>query len=284
MENPETVLLEDEHAERLTLLQAAKDLGFVFWLFTAFIGAPSIVSLMQTVFIDFQLSSLFQWVVDGYRQLLGVIASVLNPVANVLLNSFNGLLNLELTLQDHWQPLFVVLTLFISANTRSLWDDGYKKPAIVFVATMAVFTLLGAWIAGLIQPDAVWWLQGLAAGMPVLCLFMGMTLAYAISFFAFGFSQPYRKPLWSYVRRGFGLGASAFVLGAALSLSNLIQGHAGLLVLFSGLFFYGLYWVREGFRDKDIPEVRFGLRVVGGFLFAIIVTGIDFSLSMLAYL
>ena len=284
MDDLKTVLLEDDGAQRLTLLQAVKDLGFVFWLFTALVGAPSIVSLMQTVFLDFQLSSLVQWVIDGYRQLLGVIAGALNPLANLVLGAFNGLLSVELKLQDHWQPLFIVLSLFISANTRSLWDDGYKKPAIVFVATMAVFTLIGTWIAGVIQPDAAWWRQGIAAGAPVLCLFLGLTLAYAIASVAFDFTQPYRKPLSSYVRRGFGLGAAAFIAGSALSVSRLIDGHAGLLVLFTGLFLYGLYWLREGFREREIPEVRFGLRVVGGFLFAMLVVGIDFSLSLLAYL
>lgn len=276
----EQVLLQTEDDKALTLGQALRDLGFMFWLFTAVVGAPSIVSLMQTVFVDFKLTELLQWLVDGYRDLLNIVGATLEPLANGLLAGFSGLFDVDLTLQKHWQPLFIVLGIFISTNTRTLWDDGYRKPAITFVLVMICFTLIGSWISGVIAPNADWWLQGLAAGAPVLCLFLGLTLAYWLADLMFGFAQPYRKPLWHYPKRGAVLAIAAFALAALIAILPTGRSHAGLLVLFSGLFLYGLYWTYAGFRDRDVPEVRFGLRVVGGFLFASLVLAIDFGFQL----
>lgn len=275
MKDSDQVLIETEQGETLTLFGAVRDLGFIFWLFAACVGAPSIISLVQTIFVDFRLLNLLQWILDGYRDILDILASTLEPIALSLFDQISNVVALDLDLLPHWQPLFIILTMFISANSRTLWADGYRKTMFVFITCMVTFALVGSWIAGLVSPQAAWWWQGLAAAAPVFCLFIGMTISYTIAWLCYGFSRPYRKPLYRYMLRGSILAAIAFILASCFSAFNILKAHSGLTVLLAGLFVYGLYWTREGFKDADIPEVRFGLRLTGGFLFAIIVIGLN---------
>lgn len=266
--------------EALTFWQAIKDLGFISWLFATIVGAPSIVSLVQTVFIDVQFTALLQWLIDGYNQLLLTITVILNPLAARVLSLAEELLNIPLELQRHWQPLFVLLAIFISSNTRSLIDDGYMKPAIVFAPVMLVFALAGAWTAGVVPASAIWWMQGVAVSVPIFLLFVGMFISYQVAWMIFGFSQPYRKPLLSYLKRGLTLALAAFFIAAVMSSTSLIDAHSGLLTLFLGMAVYGSFWIREGFSQNDIPEIRFGLRLVGGFVFAVALLGLDAGLNL----
>ncbi|MAK60146.1 MAG: hypothetical protein CMK09_04130 [Ponticaulis sp.] len=274
------VILQNTEGEDLTLWGAIRDLGFIFWLFTFVIGAPSILSLIQTVFVDFRFVDLLQWIIDGYSQLLDTLASVLEPIAIALFRQMKSLFGFDLSLRPHWQPLFIVLSIFISANTRSLWNDGYRETTFLFAFFMVIAALLGSWIAGVIPSNAVWWMQGLAAAAPTFLLFVGMWVAYGLASLIFTFPEGYRKPLASYLLRGCMLGISAFILAAVISFVRPTNTHSGVLVLFSGMFLYGAFWVFEGFRTRDVPEVRFGLRVVGGFLFAIVFLGLNLILSI----
>lgn len=261
--------------ERISLWMVLKDLSFVSWLFAAIVGAPSILSLVQIVFIEYRPTELLQWILDGYEDLLDVLTGFLAPLAAVVIDLVRDWLEVPLVLQDHWQSLFVLLSIFISANTRSLLDDNYPKTASVFLPIMIIAVLAGSWAAGVIPADGVWWLQGLAVGLPVLILFLGMTLAYAIASVAFGLDTTYRKPLHSYVLRGIFIGVSAFLIAGAIDLTGLIDSHAGIFTLFTGMAIYGLYWLRAGLVDSDLPEVRFGLRLVGGFAFAALIVLLD---------
>ncbi|MEM6410345.1 MAG: hypothetical protein AAF683_02265 [Pseudomonadota bacterium] len=276
-QQPETEAMQDE----LTVWTAAKDLGFISWLFAAVVGAPSVLSLTQIVFVDFSPTELLQWLLDGYNDLLSVLTAILSPIATVAVAFIEGIIEVPLELSRHWQPLFVLLVIFISSNTRALLDDGYPKPAIVFAITMVIAAFGGALSAGVIPPEGPWWLQGMAVGVPVLAMFTGMFVAYGIAAAALDFNQPYRKPLLAYLKRGVVLGLAAFVVAGTISLTGLIDTHAGLLTLFIGMAVYGAYWLRAGFADGDVPEIRFGLRLVGGFVFAIVIVALDAGLGLI---
>ena len=251
------------------------------WFFAAVIGAPSILSLIQVVFIDFTLTDLIQWLLDGYNDLLSVLSILLTPLGRLLIDFIGGLVDVPIELAQHWQPLFVLLAIFISSNTRALFDDGYPKPALIFIMFMVPAALIGAWLAGAVPADSPWWLQGLAVGLPVMLLFTGMFLSYAVSSFALKFRRPYRKPLMAYLFRGARLAIAAYLIAALISATGLIDTHAGILTLFVGLAVYGAYWLRAGFVENDLPEIRFGLRLVGGFIFAMIIIALDIVIKNL---
>lgn len=275
MADESDVILQSADGEKLTALGAAKDLGFFFWLFSAVVGAPSIISLFQTVFIDFRLFDLLQWILDGYQDILSVLGDLIEPASQYFFSLLSPVLGFDLQLQPHWRPLFIVLSIFISANARSLWIDGYKVTTFLFAAIMLISAVAGSWFAGIVPSNADWMMQGAAAAVPVLMLFSGMWLSYALATLFFGFAEGYRKPLSSYILRGFALSFSAFVIASLLSLIMSSDQFSGVLVLFSGMFFYGAFWVFEGFRTHDVPEVRFGLRVLGGYIFAIFILSVN---------
>ena len=281
MQIEDEVIVDSIDGGKLTLFGAAKDLGFFFWLFSAVVGAPSVLSLFKTVFVDLSFSRFLETLIAGYRELLDTIAGLLEPIATAVIHRFGTWLDFELELQPHWQPLFVLISIFITANIRTLWNDGYAKTTILFGAVMVLFALIGSWIAGIIAPQAPWWAQGVAASAPIFALFFGLFFSYAMATVLFGFHQPYRKPLASYLARGVFLASLGFVLAATISLTRLIDAHAGLLVLFSGMFLYGLYWMIYGFRKNEVSEIRFGLRMIGGFIFAICVITVETVLAFI---
>ena len=160
MQIEDEVIVDSIDGGKLTLFGAAKDLGFFFWLFSAVVGAPSVLSLFKTVFVDLSFSGFLETLIAGYRELLDTIAGLLEPIATAVIHRFGTWLDFELELQPHWQPLFVLISIFITANIRTLWNDGYAKTTILFGAVMVLFALIGSWIAGIIAPQAPWWAQG----------------------------------------------------------------------------------------------------------------------------
>lgn len=269
-----------ESQQELTLLSALNDIGFVSWLFAAVVGGPSVLSLVQYTFVDLQFTVFIQWIVDGYNELLKILGAVFEPTLHWIIGSIERIFGLDLELQPYWRPLFVLLLIFVSANTRTLLGDGYRWTAAVFVVVTGIATLFGCAGAALISSKDTWWLQGTAAALPILALFLGLVAAYAVSSLVFGFSQPYRKPLTSYAARGFSLALAAFVLAAGISFLFSDRFPAGVFTVYCGMLLYGLYWLLRGFVDEDAPEVRFGLRMIGGYAFAALVVGIDLILQL----
>lgn len=260
----------------ITFFGALRDLGFVSWLFVALVGAPSVVTLAQTLSDGLTLSDALQWLIDSYNQLLAALAVIVAPLVRGVAHLFVNLFGLDLEIHPHWRPLFVLAAIFVSANARTLWGDKKRQTAIAFVLVAVLMVLAASVVAGLTPPNAPWWAQGLTAAQFVVFIFAGFVVSYSIASVFFGFSQPYRKPLIAYARRGLFFGLAAFAIAAAISLSPYgAGGRAGVATIFGGLCAYGLYWIYYGFRHRDRPEIRFGLRVVGGFIFALLIILID---------
>lgn len=261
--------------EKVTIGSAIRDLGFVSGLFMALVGAPSVISLTQTLLTDFRLSTLLQWIIDGYNDLLKTLSLGLEPVLRAVLEAARDLLALDVTLHPYWRPLFVLALIFISANTRTLWGDGKRAAAVIFAAFCALSALIGSVIAGAVPAEAAAWEHAATAALFVFLLFFGMFGAYALATPLFDFRQPYRKPLRAYLRRGIVFGAAAFAAAYALSLLDFAIQRSGLLTIFAGMLLYGAYWLYYGWREADAPEIRFGLRLVGGFVFAGAIIALD---------
>lgn len=262
-------------APRATLALAFRDLGFVGGIFISLIGGPSVITLLQAVLADFRLSAILQWLIDGYNDLLSVLTLGLEPLLAGVLAQLGALFPFDVDLEPHWRPLFVLALIFISANTRTIWGDGYRGPAVLYAVFAAVCTLIGSVVAGVVPSGADAVLHGGVAALFVLLHFFGLFLAYALATVAFDFTAPYRQPLGRYLLRDAVLAMIAFIAAVALSVGGAPVERPGLTAVFMGMFVYGVYWLSYGLLQDVFPEVRFGLRLVGGFVFAFGVIALD---------
>ncbi|MGD9966522.1 MAG: hypothetical protein AB7T59_08385 [Hyphomonadaceae bacterium] len=149
---------------------ALEDLGYFYGLFTLVVSGPSIISLLQTIFIDHRLVDALQWIVDGYNDIAAAIGSICEPLIAPLIAWINAVLALDLNLQPHWRPLFLLLLMFALGVARAAWSEGARLRVIPIALVGGFGALAGAVIAGLLPLSGGWPAQAIIAGAPVLVL------------------------------------------------------------------------------------------------------------------
>lgn len=98
IQRTETEPAEQAQPSQLTLLAALKDLGWFSGIFATVVGAPSILAIIQAVFIDYNLIPLLQWIVDGWNQLLYFLSMAIEPGAIWIIQIINNLVDLNMDL------------------------------------------------------------------------------------------------------------------------------------------------------------------------------------------
>ena len=230
---------------------AWRDLTWFSSVFAFVVGGPSILSIYQSVFIDHQLVSLFQWIVDGYNQLVGAVAGLVEPPAELLIQWLNSILAWDLQLGAHWRPVFVLAMIVMVSFLRYLWLYNNKIALLAVAALMAIVSLLAALMVGSVPLNARWWLQGLSAAAPAVMLFSVFLIL----------SRGY---LWRTAIITSGL---LYVLGAALAAVPGFERGAGVVAL--GLVVLGSgFWVRFFLKGHGESTRAVGVTILGGFLAA----------------
>lgn len=121
---------ETQAPEQITLGDAIKDLGWFSWLFAIVVAGPSILSILQAVFVEHRLIAAFQWIVDGYNAIVSVLGAVIEPLVQPLINWLNEQLDWRLTLHPFWRPAFVLGMIGVGAKFRANWVFRKYYPAI----------------------------------------------------------------------------------------------------------------------------------------------------------
>jgi hypothetical protein len=251
-------------ADKVTLGDVLKDLGWFWGIFAFVVGGPSVLSILQAVFVDHRLIAGLQWIIDGYNGVMAVLGSVFEPLVRPLVDWLNAQLHWSLTLQPHWKPLFVLAMLFVTGLARGVWREGQHAMAIQFSATGVVAALAGALIAGLAPLSAGWWVQGLAAAIP--------TALVMIAFLIFGTFD-----LTSLAVIGM-ISAATFVIGAGFSFMPGLGRGAGILSLATLVMLAGVWFCSA----QDAPLKRTGLTILGGFIAAGLILLADVAVKALS--
>lgn len=163
--------------ERLTLSEALKDFGWFSIVFAVTVSGPSVLSLLQSVFVDHRLVDALQWIVDGYHRLVAVIGAIFEPIVLPFVEWINRLLDVELHLQEYWKALFVLEMVFVVGVARTAWRNGQRLVTLAYGLTCGMGALIGAVASGLVEADGAWGAQGLIAMLPITSL----ALAVAVS-------------------------------------------------------------------------------------------------------
>jgi hypothetical protein len=247
-------------SEKLTLGDALKDLGWFPLLFSVVVGGPSILSILQQVFVDQLLIAGLQWIVDGYNGIMAVLAAFVEPPIGYIVEWINQQLSWNLELRPIWRPLFTLSMVFVVVATRWFVRIQGLKYAIKYSAVMTFGTLLGT-LGPALVPVRGFVSAGMTAAVPILAIFVASTLA-----------DNTPRYSWEELKYILGNGAKIALCGfIAASIFYVIpytRAASGVLVFGGALAFLGLYAIFQGSKVADILILRAGLQVCGGFVTA----------------
>ena len=272
---------------RLTLPEAVEDLGYFWGLFSTLVGAPSILTIFQMIFLEHRLIPALQWVVDSWNELMALLGAAVEPLLQPLVDWINAQFDWSLALDPVWRPLFALGIVFAMASFRGAWP-GAKSAHIVRAIVMSAFffgvtglcALVGAVAASLVPNQSVWWAQGLIAATPTAMFVFGagLGLTGAVALVSKWGAAMGTFAVFCVASLVFGL--IAFTVAAALSLIPAVAHGAGLLGLGGLVMAMGLIAMRGGLRRSVLVMTRVGLITLGGFLAAGLILTADLILKM----
>jgi hypothetical protein len=274
----------------MPLRTALSDLGFFYALFTLIVSGPSVLSLLQTVFVEHRLIDALQWIVDGYNDIAAVVGGVLEPLLAPAIGWLERLLGVELTLQPYWRPLFILLSMFVIGWTRTAWRAGAHVSGAAFFAFGMVGALIGAAAAG-IAPSTIsgrGLLEVIIAGTPVLVLglFLAAPLAAPLAVVNDALPEEGRPSLLWGMAIYCVLTVCVACLGAVAALLWAEAGQrdgAGVLGLGTVIVLVGAisFLVTTGPSRYALNAARLGLVLLGGFFTAGLILAADAVLKLL---
>tara|TARA_R110000823_G_scaffold112771_1_gene234656 strand:- start:120 stop:995 length:876 start_codon:yes stop_codon:yes gene_type:complete len=279
------------------------DIGAVPATLGGVLGAPSILSLLQSTYEARDLSAPFQAIVDGYNQGIASAAAIIEPALVPVVTWIGRLFGWDVDLHAHWRHLFVLCTIYLFAQIRIRRTEKGGLKNWTDLPIEMLFALIGCLAAGMIAPKGGWWAQGLIAAWPLSMIWFGQASAnivgheFARTFAGFERGKPLSYTL-GYVAAGSALALGSagkdllivvppyfiigFVLGAALSFVPVIGAGAGVAALAVFAITAGIHFLRVGARQDQRYMTRLGLTMLGGYAAAAVVYGIDIVLKLAA--
>jgi len=231
--------------------QGLKDFRWFPLIFSALVGGPSILSIVQQVFVEHQLIGLLQWIVDGYNDLMSLLGVVLEPLFAPFIRRLNDQNDWDLHLYPHWRPLFALSMVLVMSLVRSERQAGKAGSGYLVLLAFGFPALIGSLMAGLCPISGGWWVQGVSS-----LLAFGLIGGF-VTMVAFGPDK------WI---AGCGVvTVLLFTAGVGLSFIPGLQRGAGMFALGICIALLGLrFWV-AGRSEEDATFTRFGLTILGGF-------------------
>lgn len=268
----------------ITLRAALHDLGFFYGLFTVIVSGPSVLSLLQMVFVEHRLNDALQWIVDGYNDISAVVAGVIEPLFAPLIAWLSDALGWRLELQAYWRPLFILATMFVIGWTRTAWRSGHRVSAVAFLFSGVAGAMIGAVAAGLVPASAeARAVQGLVAAAPLLAVGVGVAAPLAAME---GSREKGKLALGTgiFVLVAIGVACLPWIAGTAWVVAGVNSG-AGVAGLGTALVFIGVLSLWSGLGIPSGPHAlnatRLGLVLLGGFATAALILAADAALKAL---
>ncbi|MGQ0532812.1 MAG: hypothetical protein ACT4OF_09015 [Caulobacteraceae bacterium] len=271
-------------AEPVTLGAALKELGWFWGLFAFALGAPSLLSIFQMVFLEHRLIEALQEIVDAYNRMLAYLSAYIEPLLHQLIA---WMFTVPVELHAHWRPLFVLMMLHETADARNMWRFGAQAAAIARWLPGSIGAFIGAFLAGLAPLDGPWWAQGLIVAAPLAgpTVIRGLLAMGQQSFLPMAFVT-----------------LLTFAIGAAVSFIPGLPRGAGILVMALLLLFNAITTFTRGLakrefgrlpdgtlvsgkaiRMRSLSDLWFSLALLGGFLAAALILVADYVLKALGY-
>lgn len=252
-----------------------KSIGYFPLLYIFVVGAPSILLIAETVFLQYRLVDSLHWIVEGWERLNLLMARLLIPLTEPLVSFINSF-GFQFELSSHWQSVFWLSMLPVISVTRAMLTDSeelreHLPPLMVYVV-FGVPLAFCAFFSGLVPPENDWRAQGLIVVVPIV---VGVIVISVVIHLTNRRESTNENDSNINVRK-FLYRATIFcflVLITAIALSNIPGVYQSSLLTYTAIIlFLGIYCLyehlsRQGPR-KNRVALYTGLFLVGGFVTA----------------
>ena len=151
---------------RSKIWDAIQDIGWFPAFYSWIIGGLAVIDILQTA-LDFRLTRLVQWIVDGYQKLTTLLAAIIEPLIMPVIHWINTILGWHLVLDPIWRPTFLLCSLMVVALARAMWQARGVPLLKRFILTSATslggaalfmtISLLGGLFLGWVVPALGHW-------------------------------------------------------------------------------------------------------------------------------
>jgi hypothetical protein len=117
-------MTDEAKPEKLTLAEALKDLGWFPLAFAVVVGGPSVLTILQELFVNHKLVPALQWIVDGYQRIMAALGAVVEPWVQPAIDWVNARFGWQLVLDPVWRPLFALTMVIAMGDARTRWRGG----------------------------------------------------------------------------------------------------------------------------------------------------------------
>lgn len=264
--------------KKLTLSEALSDLGWLPIAVTAFGGFGMLDLLKIGVLHDSsRLVVFFQAPLDAYRTIIGIVAAMIEPMADWVKKYINQQFDLKLTLDPNWRTLFAIGLIFPASAFRVFFIPPIRPSDFILVGIFILTTLFGSLFSGLIPSGLGWQFEGLKAAVPFA--FFVTILNLVISFSNQNLTRPsifnlLKNSFWNFVA------SSLFIMMISWFFSLFTDTPLSSWgILFGVVLILGWGQLRDGLADGDRVTTRLGLTMLGGVICAALIVLADAGLK-----
>jgi hypothetical protein len=267
--------MDQAHKQQPSLAYSMKEFASIPWLFASLFGAPSVLVIFDELSINFSFSRLVYLFLEHYQQMLTNITSFLEPIIDQFTKWLSTIVGFDVKVSEYWISIFVISIIYNSANTRTLWADGYRSAAAVYAFVTAAVAFISSVVAGLTFGQNSILAQSFISAQFGFSVFFGVAVSYMLFYSVGIFDRNYFRPpsywlvlsVWACL---FGIAG-----GVLLSHVPLFEDRAGLATIFFGMLGYGLWWLGLSMNKRDMPTLGFIIRFLGGFIVAALIILFD---------
>lgn len=303
-------MADEAKTKKLTLWEAINDLGW-FPLLLIGLGGFSILAILEQVVFrqPLELVQIFQWPLDGYHRVMRLLGAVVEPLIQPAIDWAAAQMDLRLTLDPVWRPLFALGMVVVLGYSRTRWRNGNRVGATAFALGVGFGVLVGTVLAGVTPSEGGWSLKAFFQVAPALSVFSPVELLpgntdwsvqvlraaaplasflFLFALFEAGDSPSLRglRAMAHVLQQGAVTAAGAVFLVSALVTGLLVfvpvlESVAGVVTLAGIVALLGVSLVAFGLRDRDTARTRTGLTIFGGFVTAGLILAADWGLRAL---
>lgn len=163
---------------KITLGAALAELGFIPGAFVFLAGAPSIVSILQSVFVERDLYGPFRELFSLYDGAVSTVKSLLSPVGQSIIDICKTVFEIEISLSDYWPQVWGLFLVFVIPNIKNrITKKGILSSILPSFAEVAIAASMAIIISSLVSSSA---------GIGVTEVLVYLVLLFFVPIFALG--------------------------------------------------------------------------------------------------
>lgn len=104
--------------QKLNLQHVLKELGVLPALYATIVGVPSIVSILQSIFIEYDFYGPFVILFKSFDDFMSLIGNLFEPLAVFISDLIAQITNFDVLVSEYWPQLWAVFLVFVIPDIR----------------------------------------------------------------------------------------------------------------------------------------------------------------------